>query len=209
MKSYMEYCAVARALDVIGDRWSLLIVRELLLRPCRYTDLRDGLPGIATNLLADRLRQLTEASVVVGVEEPPPIATTVYRLTERGQALSATIYELVRWGAPLMAEPPGEQAFRSRWLRLAVEALLDGRAGPADVTIQLDVGDEPVIIQARQGRVRAHSGIAAGPDLVMTGPPHTVLGLVAGYIDVGDSDTRGAQLTGDVTALARLHGSAD
>ena len=79
MRSYDEYCAVAKSLDVVGDRWTLLIVRELALQgPCRYTDLRNGLPGIATNLLADRLRELEHAGVVSREEAPPPIATTLF-----------------------------------------------------------------------------------------------------------------------------------
>ncbi|HEY6225275.1 MAG TPA: helix-turn-helix domain-containing protein, partial [Gemmatimonadales bacterium] len=82
MRTYAQYCGLARALDVVGDRWTLLIVRELLLREsCRYTDLLSGLPGIATNLLAGRLADLEAAGVIVREEAPPPIATTIYRLT--------------------------------------------------------------------------------------------------------------------------------
>ena len=85
MRSYDEYCALAKSLDVVGDRWTLLIVRELELRgACRYTDLRNGLPGIATNLLADRLRELEAAGLVAREEAPPPVATTLFQLTERG-----------------------------------------------------------------------------------------------------------------------------
>src|SRR3954452_4793893 len=101
MRSYGQYCSVARALDVIGDRWTLLIVRELLLQgACRYTDLREGLPGIATNLLADRLRELEAAGLVDRQDAPPPIATTLFRLTPRGEALRPVIDELGRWGFP-------------------------------------------------------------------------------------------------------------
>src|SRR5919201_6854048 len=106
MRSYGQFCGLAKALDVVGDRWTLLIVRELLLRgPCRYTDLRKGLPGIATNLLAERLRELEDAGVVLREEAPPPIATTLYSLTPRGEELRRVIYELGRWGTPLMRDP--------------------------------------------------------------------------------------------------------
>jgi DNA-binding HxlR family transcriptional regulator len=92
MRTYGQYCSLAKALDLLGDRWTLLIVRELLLRgPCRYTDLRDGLPGIATNLLADRLRELQEAGVLAREEAPPPIATTLFSLTPRGEQLKDTL----------------------------------------------------------------------------------------------------------------------
>src|SRR5882724_1705673 len=99
MKSYNQYCGLANALDVIGDRWTLLIVRELLIRgACRYTDLRNGLPGIATNLLAERLRELEEAGVIEREAAPPPVATTLFRLTARGAALDAVMREIGRWG---------------------------------------------------------------------------------------------------------------
>src|SRR5579863_7087118 len=105
MRSYGQYCSVAKALDVVGDRWTLLIIRELLLQgPCRYTDLRNGLPGIATNLLAQRLRELEAAGVVAREDAPPPIATTLFKLTRRGRGLDGAISALGLWGAPLLAE---------------------------------------------------------------------------------------------------------
>src|SRR5919109_2741639 len=103
MRSYGQFCAMAKALDVVGDRWSLLIVRELmLLGPSRYTDIQNGLPGIASNLLADRLRRLEEAGVVKRELAPPPIATTLFSLTQRGDDLREVVRELGRWGAPLL-----------------------------------------------------------------------------------------------------------
>src|SRR5690242_12627810 len=105
MRTYGQLCAVAKALDVIGDRWNLLIVRELLLRgPSRYTDLQNGLPGIATNLLADRLRDLERAGIVSREEAPPPIATTLFALTERGHELKPVVHALGQWGISLMPE---------------------------------------------------------------------------------------------------------
>src|SRR5215468_1816956 len=98
MRSYDQYCALAKALDVVGDRWTLLIVRELLIRgSCRYTDLRNGLPGIATNLLADRLRELEEAGVVRRIEAAPPVATALFELTLWGLELEPVIAALGRW----------------------------------------------------------------------------------------------------------------
>src|SRR5438128_7232990 len=105
MRSYGEYCSLAKALDVIGERWTLLIVRELALKgACRYTDLRNGLPGIASNLLADRLRELEKAGVITREDAPPPIATTLFRLTPRGEQLRPALDALMRWGLPLMSE---------------------------------------------------------------------------------------------------------
>ena len=87
MRSYDQFCALARALDLVGDRWTLLIIRELFARDSRYSDMRDALPGIATNLLAERLRQLQEAGVIEAYDAPPPVRATVYRLTPRGREL--------------------------------------------------------------------------------------------------------------------------
>lgn len=123
MRSYRQYCSLARTLDVLGDRWTLLIVRELAIRPCRYTDLRDGLPGIATNLLADRLRELQAAGVVTAEAAPPPVATTLYTLTDWGAELRPILLAMGRWGAAgLMTSGQGEDQFRSRWAGIGMEA---------------------------------------------------------------------------------------
>src|SRR6476661_2228381 len=117
MRSYTQFCSLAKALDVVGERWTLLIVRELMLRgPSRYTDIRDGLPGIATNLLADRLRQLEGAGLVYREEAPPPVATTLFGLTPRGEQLRPALDALMEWGLPLMADPTPGDVFRTHWL---------------------------------------------------------------------------------------------
>src|SRR5579859_4185537 len=128
MRSYDEYCAIAKSLDVVGDRWTLLIVRELALRgACRYTDLRNGLPGIASNLLAERLRELEHAGVIAREDAPPPIATTLFRLTPRGDELRSVLDALFRWGMPLMNEQKPGDAVRSQWLASALELMLTDR----------------------------------------------------------------------------------
>src|SRR5207244_7811143 len=117
VRTYGQYCAVAKALDVIGDRWSLLIVRELMIRgPCRYTDIRYGLPGIATNLLADRLRELERAGVIRRAAAPPPVATTLFHLTQRGKELRPVMRAIGIWGLPLLAEASDDDVFRGDWL---------------------------------------------------------------------------------------------
>src|SRR2546427_12402137 len=98
-RSYDQWCAVARSLDVVGERWTLLIVRDLLVGPKRYKDLLIGLPGIGTNLLADRLRELEGAGILRRTVLPPPAGSTVYELTSSGQALEPVILALGRWGA--------------------------------------------------------------------------------------------------------------
>ena len=111
VRSYSQFCPVAKALDVVGERWNLLIVRELLLHErCRYTDLRSGLRGIATNLLTERLRGLEQSGIVAREDASPPIATTLYKLTERGLALKPVLWELAIWGSPLLEEMDPDHA---------------------------------------------------------------------------------------------------
>jgi DNA-binding HxlR family transcriptional regulator len=143
VRSYSQYCGLAAALDVVGDRWTLLIVRELLIRqPCRYTDLAYGLPGIATNLLADRLRQLEEHGIVARETAPPPIATTVFTLTRRGEELRTVVEALGQWGRPLLAEPIGDAEFRSHWLALPLERrLVDATPEAPPVAVEIHTAD--------------------------------------------------------------------
>ena len=125
MRSYGQYCSVAKALDAVGDRWTLLIIRELLLQgPCRYTDLRNGLPGIATNLLSDRLRELEAAGLVRREEAAPPVATTLFSLTEAGAGLEPSLEALGAWGIRYMAQPADGDEFRSHWFTFPVALFL-------------------------------------------------------------------------------------
>jgi DNA-binding HxlR family transcriptional regulator len=205
MRSYEQLCGLARALDVVGDRWTLLIVRELLIRgECRYTDLQYGLPGIATNLLADRLRQLEEQGIVWREAAPPPVATTLFRLTPRGEALMPVLEALGRWGRPLLEDAAPGGVFRTHWLVLPLRIHLAGHApdGPP-VVIELRTGDQPITIDTASGEIDVRLGAAAQPDLVITGPPIVVLDVVAGRVDLETARVKGVQLDGDPAALER------
>ncbi len=206
MRSYRQYCALAKALDVVGDRWTLLIVRELLVRgPCRYTDLRNGLPGIATNLLAERLRELEQAGVVAREAAPPPVATTLVRLTPRGQALDAVVQELGGWGGPLLARPARNDTFRSHWLALpAAHCLRDHAPRRPPVTIEVRTGDEPLVLETLHGAVRARPGSALHPDAVVIGTPHVVVGLLTGRLDLAAARAAGLKYEGDPKTLRRM-----
>src|SRR5258707_7271804 len=162
MRSYHQYGGLAKALDVIGDRWTLLIVRELLLRErCRYTDLRNGLPGIATNLLADRLRELEEAGIVSREEAPPPIATTVFRLTSRGRELEPIVNQIGRWGGPLVMKRSRNDTFCSHWIGLPARLHLADRAPERPpIAIELRCGDAPIVIGAIDGEAQWREGSA-------------------------------------------------
>jgi DNA-binding HxlR family transcriptional regulator len=206
VRSYGQYCAVAKSLDLLGERWTLLIVRELMLRgPSRYTDLRKGLPGIATNLLAERLRELEAAGVVLREDAPPPVATTLYSLTPRGRELRPLILELGRWGVPLMRDPDPEDAFQSHWLWLPVEMFLaDHAPGEPPIVVQVDSGDEPARIEAANGEVRIRAGRVARPDATLSGPPRTLLALLSGRVTLTQARRQGLHYKGDAAILERL-----
>ena len=183
MRSYDQFCALARALDVVGDRWTLLIIRELFARDSRYSDLRDAFPGIATNLLAERLRQLQEAGVIEAYDAPSPIRANVYRLTPRGRDLGPALRALVAWGLPLMATGQDADAFRTQWLVLAVRILFDGVdvADLAPLTVLVDVGDEPATIEVRREGLEMELGAPASEAQVeVTGEPERSSGSSPG-----------------------------
>jgi DNA-binding HxlR family transcriptional regulator len=221
MRSYAEYCAIAKSLDVVGDRWTLLIVRELALRgACRYTDLRNGLPGIATNLLADRLRDLEDAGVVGREDAPPPIATTLFRLTHRGEELRPVMEALTRWGLPLMTEQKPDDAVRSHWLASALEQMLtDARPEAPWVAVVLQTGDHPIMLEARDGAI--HTRLARADridradgadrtdradraDLILTGAARPIMGLLLGLLDLDAAAAAGVTYEGDPTVLGRF-----
>src|SRR5947207_3573486 len=162
MRSYGQFCGLAKGLDVIGDRWTLLIVRELLVRrPSRYTDLRTGLPGIPTNLLADRLRDLEDAGLLRRDVSPGPGAVPVYALTPRGEALETVIAALGRWAAPLLQTPMKGDVFLPHWLVLPARLYLRDRApNKPPVSIEVRDGDERVTIETANGGVTARLGPA-------------------------------------------------
>lgn len=209
MKSYAQYCAVAKALDIVGDRWVLLIARELMtIGPARYTDLLKGLPGIATNLLADRLREMEAAGIVRREEAPPPVATALFELTERGLALRPILEALGRWGAPMMGVPQPGTEFRSHWLVFPLEAyLVDKSAKEPPVKIELRTGDEPMAIETVAGKVRTRRGTVADPDAVLSGRPGLILGLLSGRLTFAEARERGLDIKGSQKALRRIIGT--
>src|SRR5262249_21490042 len=207
MRSYRQHCALAKALDVVGDRWSLLIVRELLLRDrCRYTDLRNGLPGIATNLLAERLKELESTGIIRREEAPPPVATTLFRLTERGRALEPVIFQLGQWGAPLLATPAKTDHFRVYWLGLWMRhGLRDHAPKKPAVTIALNAGeDEPLTLEAAGGTVNVRVGRFDHPHATLAGPPRLLASVLTGKTTLSAARASGVRYAGDPRVLARV-----
>lgn len=209
MRSYDQYCGLARSLEIVGDRWNLLIVRELLIAPARYRDLIERLPGIATNLLADRLRDL-EAAGVVERRLAGEGSAVEYTLTPWGAELRQPIESLLRWSTPLMINgPAGGDSFRPEWLTLAVPALLDGRVKiRSAVTIGLVVGDQTLQLRATR------SGFEVGPcdgrklAASVTAGPACILGLAAGALAVSDARAFGLiQVDGDEAVVRSVFGA--
>ncbi|HNP57093.1 MAG TPA: helix-turn-helix domain-containing protein [Gordonia sp. (in: high G+C Gram-positive bacteria)] len=184
MKEYGQFCGLARSLDVVGDRWSLLIVRQLLVGPARYGQLQAGLPGIATNLLANRLRDL-EASGVL--EKRVGSGGVEYALTEWGAGLREPIEALVRWSTPLMIPGPGDDEFQVDWLVVALPALLAGRRTPTrSATVGLRIDDETVLVSATRKGFEVLKPDGRDVDGVVVGEAHPLLGLAAGLLTVDD-----------------------
>ena len=206
MRSYGQYCAVAKALDVVGDRWTLLVVRELLLQGgCRYTDLQHGLPGIATNLLSERLKDLEEAGLVRRQAAPPPVATTLYHLTDAGRELEPVLQAFGRWGARFMPDPAGDEVFRTHWLAFPVsEFLRDGEPDGPPATIEVRTGDQPAVIEVGGGEITTRLGTVADPDLVLEGDGPAVLGVLSGMLSVADARDLGLRTEGAEDVLRRV-----
>lgn len=207
MRSYGQNCALAKSLDLIGDRWTLLIVRELMIREsCRYTDLRNGLPGIATNLLVQRLNEMEEAGLLSREAAPPPIATTLFRLTARGKELEPVIAALGRWGRPLLRENAGKEAFCDHWVVLPLRLYLrDQLPGAPVVRIALRAGGESITVEtAGDGSVRVESGEASDVDARIEGHPRLILALLTGKASLTEATAKGLRFEGDRKALRRF-----
>jgi DNA-binding HxlR family transcriptional regulator len=192
MKRYDQYCPMAHALDMIGDRWELLIVRELMQGPKRYTDLAEGLPGIGTNILAARLRDLESAGVLAKRILPPPAASKVYELTDYGRELKPVMRELAIWGARSLGPPkPGDEFFPG-WLVNPIDTILAPSAPKG--RFEFRVGDE--VASLVDGV--AYAGPADGPDVVVEGSPEGVY-----YLFV-ERRLDGVTIEGDRELLERL-----
>ena len=180
-RSYGQFCALARSLDVVGDRWTLLIVRELLPGPLRYTELKVSLEGIATNLLATRLRTLEENGIV---ERRLQDAGVAYALTPWGEGLREPMEALGRWGAPLLASGRGDDAFQPRWLTLALPALLRGVTASPPVELGIDTDGFRMVLRLDEDGPRAFVRSEDEPQALLTAAPDVIVALAAGGLTV-------------------------
>ena len=197
-RRYGQACSVAGALDRIGERWSLLIVRELLLGPQRFSDLARGVGGAPTDVLTRRLRDLEADGIVTRRELGPPASAVVYELTELGRALDGPLLELGRWGMNFF-EVEQVTELEASWLPNSLRVLL--KAPPdASMTVQLLSEGRPFMMRIADGAVSAERGEAHEPDITLSGSPRDVIALlVAGEDAVGD-----VTVEGDPDALEKL-----
>jgi DNA-binding HxlR family transcriptional regulator len=180
-RTYNQYCGVARALDLVGERWALLVVRELTLGGKRFTDLREGLPGIGTNVLATRLRQLEADGIVQKLRLAPPAATTVYVLTDYGQRVVPAMLALGRWGAESIGERSPEQSLRSEWFAVALRAFFVPEAAlEVEATIELVLPDGPFRVLIDHGTLRVAAGSAVDWDLRLSADVESLIGYLSG-----------------------------
>jgi DNA-binding HxlR family transcriptional regulator len=185
-KDYGQFCPVAHALELVGERWSLLIIRELINGPKRYTDLAAALPGIGTNILAARLRDLEGANVVQKRRLPPPAAAKVYELTPYGEGLREPLYALARWGARSLSPPREDQVLARGWLVNAVRATCTGGCVP-DTVFALRVDDEAVTARFEDDELIVEPGTADDADVVVETDPSTLFCIASGQTPIADA----------------------
>jgi DNA-binding HxlR family transcriptional regulator len=173
-RTYGDRCGVARALDLVGERWALLVVRELLLGPKRFTDLRAGLPHVSPDVLAQRLRELEESGIVRRGKLPPPAGSRIYELTERGMELEPVVLELGRFGS-VAPFPPGEAEIGVDALAIALKTLFAPSATDGlPATYELRFGDDVFRAEIAGGRLDIARGAAQAPDAIIESDPGTL-----------------------------------
>ena len=205
---YAQFCPIARAAAILGQRWMLLVFRELFGGPQRFSDLRRRLRGMSSSVLAERLASLEEAGLVARRLLPPPSGASVYELTDTGRAFEPALLEITRWGLRLMTPPrPGEQ-LEPEWVRLGVRAFARRSAAPARrFELRMPAEPEPVSVRVAGGAegTRVLRGDDAPVDAIVMAPPLVILGLLSGGLDPAQAVRDGVvAVEGDAAALADL-----
>lgn len=207
MRTYGDLCGIARALDVVGERWALLVVRELLLGPKRFTDLRRGLPQIGPDVLAQRLRELEHAGVLRRRTLAPPAGSRVYELTERGQELEPVLLALGTWGSAAPV-PPGNPQLGADSTMIALRTLFDVHAArDLDATFELRLGDQVFRARVAAGELELERGEAPGAEATITADPMTLGGVMWQRVGLAEAEHAGAMtIEGNRPAAKRFLG---
>jgi DNA-binding HxlR family transcriptional regulator len=204
-RRYGQFCGVTRALEIVGERWALLIIRDLLVSPKRFTDLRQGLPRIPTNILSTRLKELEEAAVVRRRVLPRPSGAVVYELTEYGQELDEIVMALGRWGAQRLGEPGPDDIVTEDSMIMAMRSTFHPEAavGRTD-RYQLNLGQIVLHMDVDNGNLRVAAGEAADRDVVIEAGP-AIKALMAGEITPDEALADGSvKITGDPDLLKQF-----
>ncbi len=205
MRTYDDGCAAAHALDLVGERWALLVVRELLLGPKRFTDLRAGLPGASPNVLAQRLRELEGAGIVRRRKLPPPAASRVYELTDWGMDLEPVIVQLGRWGVRSPSKPR-DAALGVDSLILSFRTMFDQRAAEGlKASYELRLGEDLFRAVVTDGRLEIERGSAVRPDAAIEADAATLTALVYDSHTLAEALRSGnVRIEGDESAVERF-----
>jgi DNA-binding HxlR family transcriptional regulator len=182
-RSYQQYCPVARALEVVGERWTVLVVRELLLGPRRFTDLMAGLPGVSANVLAARLRDLEHEGLVAKRDLPPPAASTVYELTDDARGLAGVVAAMAEWGMTLLGRPRKTDEIRGEWLVLGLAVTTPAPAADAELTYEFRLDDGVLHVRAHGGHLQPLLGPATSPDAIIFMDAKTLAAVANGDLD--------------------------
>ena len=204
-RTYHDGCAAAHALDLVGERWALLVVRELLLGPKRFTDLRSGLPHASPNVLAQRLRDLEAAGVVRRGKLPPPAASKIYELTEWGRDLEPVIIALGKWGVRSPAKPPDAELSVDS-LILSFRTMFDpDRAGGLEASYEFRLGEDRFRAEVAECRLEVERGTGAGSDAAVEADAGTLAALVYGELGLDEAlDSEDLRIVGDRAVVERF-----
>lgn len=206
-RPYHQHCSLAHALDLVGERWTLLIVRELLAGPRRYSDLAAGLVTVPTNLLASRLKQLESSGLVRQRRmDPPATGVVVYELTELGEGLGAPVAALSRWGMQTLPTTREGRPFQSHWLVVALQAQFEpGAAAGVHESYEFRIdGDDTLHFSVSDGEGAAGVGAVSDPAVVIAADADTFLELAAGAITPAQALERGGRIEGEPEAIDRM-----
>lgn len=204
---YAQFCPLTRAVEILGERWTILIARELFLGPKRFSDLKSALNGVSPSVLADRLARLEERGIVLRRELPPPAASNVYELDEAGRAMKPLLVELTRWGLRFLGSAGPGDHIRPEWLLLGLQVFARPKDS-ADIGARLHVrtDDEQLDLYVRGGAKGTVVSREPLPfEVTLSGPPMLMLGFASGRVPLGDDGlAAGLALDGDAAVARRI-----
>ena len=200
MKTYGEFCSLALSLDVVGDRWALLVVRELSLGPRRFTDLLDGLPGVGTNVLSTRLRELEGEGIIERTRVPSPTPAVLYDLTQDGRDLKPVLDAYARWGARRLTRARADEVVKPRWFVRSLAANLSPELLDAGTSYRLEIDDERFTVRVAEDDIVA-------TDATVDVPTATITGKLRDFFAAAKGDrpaTQRLETAGDRSAAKKL-----